>query len=404
MNYSTTDTHVQCGLIGGHELLGASNALERLRMDVANAARTDATVLIVGETGTGKGLIADLIHRNSRRKDGPLVAISCVEFSESLLESELFGHEKGAFTGADKLHLGKFEQANHGTIFVDEIHTCPRHVQVKLLRVLQERKLARVGGKVVIDLDIRVLAATNRDLQKQVSEGEFQIDLYHRIARILVRAPPLRESQEDIPELAKHYAEEYATRDGKQFVGFTHEAIGLLRRQNWPANVRQLQNVIDRAFCETQGGLDAKVIQDALDQDSMVFGSLNRPSAPATQEVHDEIADLVLDDLLENRMPLQGIKAGSAEFGPVALRLIRSCETGFTQFLETAEGRKLLQQMGIRAILNQRFFGSAPPGKPSLLMKELRQRLTEIGRKASRQVELEHAAAAFSPMTDSLES
>ena len=210
-------------------------------------APSEATVLITGESGTGKELIAKSIHHNSRRKDHPLVVVNCAAITETLLESELFGHEKGSFTGADKRREGRFMQADKGTIFLDEIGETSAAMQAKLLRVIQEREIQRVGGEETLSVDVRILAATNRNLEEDVKNGKFREDLFYRLNVVTLRIPPLRERQDDTPLLAQHFLEKYAKKNHKQVKGFSPLAMDMLLKYAWPGNVRELENVIERA-------------------------------------------------------------------------------------------------------------------------------------------------------------
>jgi two-component system response regulator PilR (NtrC family) len=214
---------------------------------VESVARTTSTVLITGESGTGKELVARALHQQSLRRDRPFVAINCGALTETLLESELFGHMKGSFTGADTTKKGLVEGAEGGTIFLDEIGETTPMMQVKLLRVLQERKFRRVGGLEEIEADIRVLAATNQDLPKMVAEGRFREDLYYRINVIPIQLPPLRERREDIPLIAEHFLAKYRQSMGKTLEGISGEAMELLVRHHWPGNIRELENIVERA-------------------------------------------------------------------------------------------------------------------------------------------------------------
>jgi two-component system response regulator PilR (NtrC family) len=219
---------------------------------VDTIAPTSSTVLISGESGTGKELVARAIHFNSLRKDRPFVAVNCGALSETLLDSELFGHMRGAFTGADSNKKGLIEVAEKGTIFLDEIGEMSPLVQVKLLRVLQERKFRRLGGTEEIGADIRVLAATNRDLMKMVAEGTFREDLFYRINVIPLRLPPLRERLDDIPLLAEHFVAKFAEQMGKPVSGISGGALARLREHNWPGNIRELENAMERAVALEQ--------------------------------------------------------------------------------------------------------------------------------------------------------
>jgi DNA-binding NtrC family response regulator len=211
------------------------------------AATSRATVLLLGESGTGKEIFARAIHNWSERKERPFVAINCVGLSKELLESELFGHEKGAFTGADQLKKGKMELANGGTVFLDEVGDVSQELQTKLLRFLQEREFDRVGGLKPIRVDVRIIAATNRDLDAALKEGRFREDLYHRLNVIPIRLPPLRERKEDIPALSQYFLRRYSLESKKTFVTVAQDALDKLTAYNWPGNVRELANVIERA-------------------------------------------------------------------------------------------------------------------------------------------------------------
>lgn len=228
-------------------IIGKSQSMKELMDMLAMAAPSEATVLITGESGTGKELIARSLHLNSPRKNYPLVVVNCAAITETLLESELFGHEKGAFTGADKRREGRFMQANGGTIFLDEIGEMSSTMQAKLLRVLQEREIQRVGGDQVLQVDVRIVAATNRDLEQEVAQGRFREDLYYRLNVIALNIPPLRDRLDDIPLLAQHFLEKYAARNRKTAKGFSPLAMDMLIKYAWPGNVRELENIVERA-------------------------------------------------------------------------------------------------------------------------------------------------------------
>jgi transcriptional regulator with PAS, ATPase and Fis domain len=230
------------------ELRGGSRMMSDLRSRITRVAQSDATVLITGESGTGKELVARAVHRNSRRAAKPFVAINCAALTESLLESELFGHEKGAFTGALAQKKGKLEAAGGGTVFLDEIGEMPMQLQAKLLRVLQQREVERVGGLHAIPLDFRLVAATNRNIEECIRQGTFRQDLYYRLNVIALRTPALRERPEDIMPLAKHFAARYAQKCGRQVSGISPKAAALLRGFDWPGNVRELENAVERAI------------------------------------------------------------------------------------------------------------------------------------------------------------
>ena len=228
-------------------IIGASDKMREAAETARKAAASKATVLLLGESGTGKEVFARAIHNWSERKNQPFVAINCVGLSRELLESELFGHEKGAFTGADQQKKGKIELANGGTVFLDEVGDISQELQTKLLRFLQEREFDRVGGVRPIHVDVRIIAATNRDLEDAVKEGRFRADLYHRLNVIPIRLPPLRERTEDLPQLAEYFLHRYSSESKKTFREITTEALAKLGAYHWPGNVRELANTIERA-------------------------------------------------------------------------------------------------------------------------------------------------------------
>ena len=228
-------------------IVGNSPAVRRMLEMIHTVAPSEATVLINGKSGTGKELVARAIHNQSQRKDGPWVAVNCAALTESLLESELFGHEKGAFTGADKRREGRFSQADGGTLFLDEIGELPLLLQAKLLRALQQGEVQRVGSDTPVIVDVRVIAATNRNLREEVSEGRFREDLYYRLNVIGVEVPSLRERREDIPVLATAFLERFALANRKEIKGFTPQAMDALLKYSWPGNVRELENAVERA-------------------------------------------------------------------------------------------------------------------------------------------------------------
>ena len=229
------------------ERMGPSDKITRLVEEIHRVAGSGYSVVITGETGSGKELVARAIHGDSPRAEAPFVAVDCGAIPENLLESELFGHEKGSFTGADRQKIGKFELAHRGTLFMDEIANMPAGSQAKFLRVIQDRKLNRVGGVVPVDVDIRLIAATNQDLQKMVSNGTFRDDLYYRLSEFIIYVPALRERVEDIPYLAKRFLDLANIELKKMITGFTDEAVEVLMSYDWPGNVRQLRSVIRRA-------------------------------------------------------------------------------------------------------------------------------------------------------------
>jgi two-component system response regulator HydG len=228
-------------------IIGGSSSMAKLLDMMSMIAPSEATVLITGESGTGKELIARSLHFNSPRREKPLVVVNCAAITETLLESELFGHEKGSFTGADKRREGRFKHADHGTIFLDEIGEMSPTMQAKLLRVLQEKEIERVGGEETIHVDVRVIAATNRDMEAEVARGRFREDLFYRLNVMPLNVPPLRERQEDIPLLAQHFMKKFAEKNRKTVKGFVPLAMDMLVNYEWPGNVRELENAIERA-------------------------------------------------------------------------------------------------------------------------------------------------------------
>jgi len=258
-------------------IIGRSPAMISLLETVAHVAPSEAIVMITGESGTGKELIAGVIHYNSPRKDGPFVKINCAAITETLLESELFGHEKGSFTGADRRKEGRFYQANQGSIFLDEVSEMPLTMQVKLLRVLQERELTRVGGEKVIPVDVRVIAATNKDLVDLKNRGLFREDLYYRLNVVSLEIPPLTKRRDDIPLLARHFLEIFVEKNKKEIKGFTPKAMDQLIRYDWPGNVRELMNAVERAVVLAR--------TDYLDdQDFAILNPLSQQTAPALSD------------------------------------------------------------------------------------------------------------------------
>src|SRR5262244_1267572 len=229
-------------------IIGRSEPMQEIFATIERVAPTRATVLLTGESGVGKDLIARAVHFHSPRRDRPLVKINCTAIPENLMESELFGYEKGAFTGAQTSKPGKFEQADTGTVFLDEIGDVPAPIQVKLLRVLQEREFERLGGTKTLKVDVRLIAATNRDLRAALEDGTFREDLYYRLNVVPIDIPPLREHKEDISELVEHFFARFARDNGKEFSKITPAALKVLTEYHWPGNVRQLENIIERAM------------------------------------------------------------------------------------------------------------------------------------------------------------
>ena len=239
--------HEQQDIYDFDRIVGASGALQSVLAIVKKVARSNSTVLVRGETGTGKELIAGAIHHNSNRANRAFVKVNCAALQENLLESELFGHEKGAFTSADKQRIGRFEQADGGTLFLDEVGDMSPSTQAKILRVLQEHEFERLGGTRTLRVDVRIIAATNRNLTQMVQEGRFREDLFYRLNVVSVETPPLRDRKDDIPALADFFVKRFASELKKKVEGVHPEAQKLLMRHNWPGNIRELENVIERA-------------------------------------------------------------------------------------------------------------------------------------------------------------
>jgi two-component system response regulator HydG len=275
--------------LGNHfdrqNIIGRSPAMVKLLETVAQVAPSEATVLITGDSGTGKEMIAGAIHFNSPRKDGPFVKLNCAAITETLLESELFGHERGAFTGAHKRKEGRFRQAHGGSIFLDEISEMSLAMQVKLLRVLQDREITRVGGQEVINVDVRLIAATNKDLLKEIEAGRFREDLFYRLNVVTLKMPPLRERREDVPLLAKHFLETFCQKNRKEMKGFTPQAMDLFLKYDWPGNVRELMNAVERGVVLANSEyLDEKDLPLAL-KDETIEGA-----APPEQAIPGDLS------------------------------------------------------------------------------------------------------------------
>jgi two-component system response regulator PilR (NtrC family)/two-component system response regulator AtoC len=240
-------------------ILGKNPQMQEIFQLIRTVAETDATVLVQGESGTGKELIARAIHYNSRRKDRPFVVVSCSALPETLLESELFGHEKGAFTGAIRQRIGRFEMADGGTVFLDEIGEMSMPVQLKLLRVLQEREFERVGGNQTVKVDVRVIAATHKDLHRAMSERLFREDLFYRLNVVPIKLPPLRERPDDVPFLAAHFLKKYGEKNQKKITSISPDVLSMLIRYSYPGNVRELENIIERAVIMEKGDSLGKI-------------------------------------------------------------------------------------------------------------------------------------------------
>ena len=279
------------------EIIGKSKGMLEVYDLIQTVAPTDSTVLIQGESGTGKGLIARAIHRNSLRRDKPFIEVSCVALPESILESELFGHEKGAFTGALSRKLGRFELADGGTLFLDEIGDMSLSIQTKFLRVLQEGEFEPVGGIKTKKVDVRLITATNKNLEQEVANGNFREDLFYRVNVISIDVPPLRARTEDIALLAAYFLEKYRREVKKDVSSITHMALNVLRRYPWPGNVRELENVIERAIVLTKTGrIDTCDLPDNLVREEWPF----RSERFSIKEAKDQFERAFLEDALRN--------------------------------------------------------------------------------------------------------
>jgi DNA-binding NtrC family response regulator len=251
--------------LGKHEIVWQGAAMQRVMAQVERVAASETRVCILGETGTGKELVARTIHERSPRAGGAFITLNCAAVPAELIESELFGHEKGSFTGAGGRHIGKFEQADHGTIFLDEIGDMPLAMQAKLLRVLEEKEVERIGGDKPVSVDVRVVVATHRDLEARVREEKFRQDLFHRIYVFPLVLPPLRERREDVPMLVEHFAAQVSAQNGWKAAPFTAEAMAALQAHSWPGNVRELRNMVERLMLlATDGQVDLATVEMAL--------------------------------------------------------------------------------------------------------------------------------------------
>jgi len=288
--------------------------MQRLRQIIERVAPTDATILITGESGTGKEMVARELYRHSPRRSEPYIKVNCAAVSENLIESEFFGHEKGAFTGAADRREGRFELANRGTLLLDEVSEIPLNLQAKLLRVLQEREFERVGGNKTIKVNVRILATSNRDLLHFVERGEFRQDLYYRLNVFPVHVPPLRERAEDILELADHFLQRFARKHGIQPNGFSDRAREAMLAYSWPGNVRELQNTVERAVILTGENL-------AVSCAALGLPVLSRPPAAGTQPSFEAVAGDAAGGLLTSRPPTPLPPVPAAAPGPATRQL-----------------------------------------------------------------------------------
>ena len=287
--------------LGKHEIVFAGEAMRRVMAQVERVAASESRVCIWGETGTGKELVARTLHENSPRRNGPFVTLNCAAVPAELIESELFGHEKGSFTGAASRHTGKFEQAHHGTLFLDEIGDMPLAMQAKLLRVLEEGEVERIGGDKPVKVDVRVLAATHRKLEDLVREGKFRQDLFHRIYVFPIVLPSLRDRSDDIPALVRHFIRQVTAQNGWKELPFTDDAIEALQRYSWPGNVRELRNVVERLMLLATGAeVDLATVELALPQDAAPLSPNAGPipgSGPLASRVDEFERQTILAEL-----------------------------------------------------------------------------------------------------------
>ena len=313
-NANTAPTGEQRCVDGRFEqIIGNSPALEFVLAEVERVAPTDSTVLVLGETGTGKELIARTVHNASQRCGRPFVKLNCAAIPFDLLESELFGHERGAFTGAISQKIGRFEMADKGTLFLDEIGDIPLGLQPKLLRVLQEQEFERLGSGRTHRINVRLVAATHRDLPKMVKRNEFRSDLYYRLNVFPVLLPPLRDRQGDIPQLVSHFVEIYANRMGKQITHIPKETLDAFTSYSWPGNVRELQNLVERAVIRSDDGVLPNPLPAVLPDP--LPASNDNPAAPARGKFVDSQRALVLEALQKASWVIGGPSGAAAHLG-----------------------------------------------------------------------------------------
>ena len=286
--------------LGKHEIVWKSEPMRRVMAQLERVAASESRVCILGETGTGKELVARTIHERSARSSGPFVTLNCAAVPAELIESELFGHEKGSFTGASGRHVGKFEQADQGTIFLDEIGDMPLNMQAKLLRVLEEGEVERIGGDKPISVNVRVVVATHRDLEARVHEEKFRQDLFHRIYVFPLVLPPLRERREDVPALVEHFSQQVCEQNGWKTVSFTPDAMEALQSHPWPGNVRELRNLVERLMLlATEGHVDLDTMELALPKGSsgISISATTAGSGPLADRVQSFERAVILAEL-----------------------------------------------------------------------------------------------------------
>jgi two-component system, NtrC family, nitrogen regulation response regulator NtrX len=287
--------------LGKHEVVCTADVMRKVMAQVERVAASESRVCILGETGTGKELVARTLHERSPRSSGPFITLNCAAVPAELIESELFGHEKGSFTGAGARHIGKFEQAEHGTIFLDEIGDMPQSMQAKLLRVLEEGEVERIGGDKPISVDVRVLVATHRNLEALVREGKFRQDLFHRVYVFPLILPPLRERREDIPALVEHFSRQVCAQNSWKPIPFAPDAIAALASYSWPGNVRELRNVVERLMLlATDSEVTVETVRLALPSNSANPLSSGTSSGSLAERVQNCERDAILSELKRN--------------------------------------------------------------------------------------------------------
>ncbi len=311
--------------LGGSGIVFTGEKMRKLLAQVERVAASETRVCILGETGTGKELIARTIHEKSSRHDGPYVTLNCAAVPAELIESELFGHEKGSFTGAASRHIGKFEQANDGTLFLDEIGDMPLAMQAKLLRVLEQGEVERIGGDKPVKVNVRVVVATHRKLEEQVKQGAFRQDLFHRIFVFPVSLPPLRERPEDIPALVEHFAAQIAKQNGWKETLFDPEAVAALQRHSWPGNIRELRNVVERLLLFAEDSrVTAATVQAALPMQSGSEAGVAVPGTGTLAERVEKIErQMILDEIKRHN---QNITNTAKALGLERSHLYKKCQ------------------------------------------------------------------------------
>jgi two-component system, NtrC family, nitrogen regulation response regulator NtrX len=311
--------------VGRHTMIWSGETMRRIMNQIERVASSESRVCICGETGTGKELVARTLHEKSHRAAGPFIALNCAAIPAELIESELFGHEKGAFTGAAQRHIGKFEQAHRGTLFLDEIGDMPPAMQAKLLRVLEENLVERVGGDKAIAVDVRVLVATHRDLEQLVSAGTFRRDLFHRVVVYPIDLPPLRARTEDIPPLIEHFAQQVCAQNGWKPIPFTPDAVHALQHYEWPGNIRELRNVVERLMLLAETEVDCDTVRMALPASAKPAGNDSEAASAGTLSERVEAFErsVVLNEIQRQH---RNITRAAAALGLERSHLYKKCQ------------------------------------------------------------------------------